>query len=78
MPAAISVQPQSHAFTVQSRRHCMLSRSSAVVSFVIRVKYAIAESNRHVLPNNDRFADSFDGTKPKQLKRQIAQESFSG
>jgi len=38
----------------------------------------ITVSNRHVLPNNDRFADSFDTTYPKQLERQIAQESFNG
>jgi hypothetical protein len=56
----------------------MLSRSSAVVFVVIQVNYANTESNHHVLPNDDRFAESFDGTKPKQLKRQIAQESFSG
>jgi len=44
------------------------------VFVVIQVNYVITVSNRHVPPNNYRFADSFDATYPKQLKRQIAQE----
>ena len=44
----------------------------------IQVNYVITVSNRHVFPNNDRFADSFGATYPKQLEHQIAQESFSG
>jgi hypothetical protein len=55
----------------------MLS-SSGVVFVVIQVNHTITESSRHLPPNCNRFADAFGATFLKQLKRQTAQESFSG
>jgi hypothetical protein len=56
----------------------MISRSSAVVFVIIQVNYVITVSNLHVLRNNDRFANSFGATYPKQLERPIAEETISG